>query len=180
MSYPGRRITLAIDASSSMETPFTAATLNKNSATDSAFFTTAAAAERFVQRRIEGKYRDLVGLVEFGNEAYVITPFTNDYDNILLSISLIGDPVEFQRFPDQGTIIARASVASSCSNLQFLDASGRLLVIFSDGEDTLARCAAGPRRHPAGRDQSQSRYNSSDQLRTDQGQQFRMTCGFRS
>lgn len=141
VSYPGRRITLAIDASSSMETPFKAATLNTRSATDMAFFTTVAAAERFVQRRIEGKYRDLVGLVEFGNEAYVVTPFTNDYDNILLSISLIGDPTEFQRFPDQGTIIARAIEVSVelFKTFRFLDASGNLLVIFSDGEDTLAQ-----------------------------------------
>jgi len=140
VSYPGRRIGLAIDASSSMETPFRAATLNTRGETDSAFFTTVAAAERFVQRRIEGKYRDLVGLVEFGNEAYVITPFTNDYDNILLSISLIGDPVEFQRFPDQGTIIARAIEVSVelFKAFKFLDASGNLLVIFSDGEDTMA------------------------------------------
>ena len=27
-----------------------------------------------------------MALVEFGNQAYVITPFTSDYDNILLSI----------------------------------------------------------------------------------------------
>jgi Ca-activated chloride channel family protein len=140
VSYPGRRISLAIDASSSMESPFTAATLNTRSATDKAFFTAVAAAERFVQHRIEGKYRDLVGLVEFGNEAYVITPFTNDYDNILLSISLIGDPVEFQRFPDQGTLIARAIEVSVelFKAFKFLDASGNLLVIFSDGEDTTA------------------------------------------
>ena len=42
---------------------------------------------------MDGRYRDLVSLIEFGNEAYVVTPFTSDYDNILLSISLIGDPI---------------------------------------------------------------------------------------
>ena len=108
VSFPGRRIGLMIDASTSMRTPFTAATLNKRAATDATFFTTVAAAERFVQLRMKGEYRDLLALVEFGNEAYVVTPFTNDYDNILLSISLIGDPVEFSMFPDQGTIIAQA------------------------------------------------------------------------
>ena len=36
------------------------------------------------------------------------TPFTSDYENILLSISLIGDWNEFMNFPEQGTIIARA------------------------------------------------------------------------
>jgi hypothetical protein len=138
VSYPGRRITLLIDASTSMRTPFKAEHLNKRAATDATFFTTVAAAERFVQLRIKGKYHDLLGLVEFGNEAYVITPFTNDYDNILLSISLIGDPVEFSMFPDQGTVIANAIDESVelFRAFKFLDASGNLLVIFSDGEDT--------------------------------------------
>ena len=128
-----------IDASISMRTPFTAATLNKRAATDATFFTTVAAAERFVQLRMKGKYRDLMALVEFGNQAYVVTPFTHDYDNILLSISLIGDPVEFSMFPDQGTDHRagdrrRASALFKAFN--FLDASGNLMVIFSDGEDT--------------------------------------------
>jgi Ca-activated chloride channel family protein len=140
MSFPGRRIAILIDASTSMRTPFKAATLNRRSATDATFFTTVAAAERFVQLRIKGKYRDLLALVEFGNEAYVVTPFTNDYENILLSISLIGDPVEFSMFPDQGTIIARAieQATELFKAFNFLDASGNLLVIFSDGEDTNA------------------------------------------
>ena len=140
VSYPGRRITLLIDASTSMRTPFKAEHLNTRAATDATFFTTVAAAERFVQLRIKGKYRDLLALVEFGNEAYVVTPFTNDYDNILLSISLIGDPVEFSMFPDQGTLIAQAihEAVQLFRAFQFLDASGNLLVIFTDGEDTHA------------------------------------------
>jgi Ca-activated chloride channel family protein len=138
VSYPGRRISILIDASTSMRTPFRAAKLNTRSPVDATFFTTVAAAERFVQLRIQGKYRDLLALVEFGNEAYVITPFTNDYDNILLSISLIGDPVEFSMFPDQGTVIARGIEESVAlfKAFNFLDASGNLLVIFTDGEDT--------------------------------------------
>ena len=68
MSFPGRRIGIMIDASISMRTPFTAATLNKRAATDATFFTTVAAAERFVQLRMKGKYRDLIGLIEFGNQ----------------------------------------------------------------------------------------------------------------
>ena len=55
-----------------------------------------------------GKYHDLIGLVEFGDEAYVVTPFTSDYENILLSLSLIGDWTEFMKFPDQGTTIGLA------------------------------------------------------------------------
>jgi hypothetical protein len=137
-SYPGRRIGILIDASISMRTPFTAANLNKRAATDAAFFTTVAAAERFVRMRMAGKQKDLMGLVEFGNQAYVVTPFTSDYDNILLSISLIGDPVEFSMFPDQGTIIAKAidQIIGLYKAFNFLDAAGNVMIIFSDGEDT--------------------------------------------
>jgi len=140
MSFPGRRICIMVDASTSMRTPFTAGSLNRRAATDAAFFTTVAAAERFVQLRMKSHFRDLLALVEFGNEAYVVTPFTHDYDNVLLSISLIGDPVEFSMFPDQGTIIGRAIEEGTAlfKTFKFLDASGNLMVIFSDGEDTRA------------------------------------------
>jgi hypothetical protein len=140
VTYPGRRIAVMIDASTSMRTPFRAKNLNQRAETDATFFTTVAAAERFVKLRVDGKYRDLVALVEFGNEAYVVTPFTSDYDNILLSISLIGDPVEYSMFPDQGTIIAQAIDESIglFRAFNFLDASGNLMVIFTDGEDTRA------------------------------------------
>jgi hypothetical protein len=93
-----------------------------------------------VRLRMKNHYRDLLSLVEFGSEAYVITPFTHDYDNILLSISLVGDPVEFSMFPDQGTVIGKAieQATSLFKAFQFLDAAGNILVIFSDGEDTRA------------------------------------------
>jgi hypothetical protein len=144
-SYPGRRICLTIDASNSMSSPFSTDTLRTQSKTGAAFFSTVAAAERFVQLRINGPYRDLLALVEFGSEAYVITPFTHDYDNILLSLSLIGAPTEFNMFPDPRTLIARAIERSVAlfKAFEFLDASGNLLVIFSDGEDATA--AAGGR-----------------------------------
>jgi hypothetical protein len=138
VSYPGRRIAVMIDASTSMRTPFKAAHLNQRAETDATFFTTVAAAERFVRLRMGQHYRDLMALIEFGNEAYVVTPFTNDYDNILLSISLIGDPVEYSLFPDQGTIIAQAieQGVGLFKAFNFLDASGNIMVLFSDGEDT--------------------------------------------
>jgi Ca-activated chloride channel family protein len=145
-SFPGRRICLMVDASMSMRIPFTAATLNRRAATDGTFFTTVAAAERFVHLRIKGRYRDLVALVEFGNEAYVVTPFTHDYDNILLSIGLIGDPTEFGLFPDRGTIIGRAIEEGTelFRAFKFLEATGNIMVIFTDGEDTRAIDAEVP------------------------------------
>ena len=138
VSYPGRRIALMIDASSSMMARFPATHLNAKAPNEATFFTTVAAAEAFVKQRMAGKYHDLIGLVEFGDEAYVVTPFTTDYVNILLRMALIGDWTEFMKFPDQGTTIGLAMEQSV--NLfrafNFLDAAGNLMIIFSDGQDT--------------------------------------------
>jgi hypothetical protein len=138
VTYPGRRISLMIDASDSMATAFTAPTLNTRNTVQPAFFTTISAAERFVQLRQKSRQRDLMALVEFGSRAYVITPFTSDYDNLLLSMALIGDPVEFSQFPESGTVIASALEESIeiFKAFNFLEASGNLMVIFTDGEDT--------------------------------------------
>ncbi|HJU41182.1 MAG TPA: VWA domain-containing protein [Vicinamibacterales bacterium] len=138
VTYPGRRIALMIDASDSMQTSFRAKNLNTRNEVQPAFFTTVAAAQRFVELRRKGKFRDLVALIEFGSRAYVITPFTSDYDNLLLSMALIGDPVEFSLFPDSGTVIASALEQSIeiFKAFDFLEASGNLMVIFTDGEDT--------------------------------------------
>ena len=140
VEFQGRRISLMIDASTSMTTTFKTETLNTVSKTGPAFFTTVAAAERFVQLRQKARYRDLLALVEFGDQAYVITPFTSDYDNVLLSIALIRDPVEFSKFPNRGTVISRALEQSLALFKAFdvLEASGNLMVIFTDGEDTTA------------------------------------------
>jgi len=142
VTFPGRRIAVMIDASSSMLQNFPTKTLgrkaSKGSPPPAVFMTTVSAAETFVRQRVNGKYRDLIGLVEFGDEAYVVTPFTNDYDNILLSLSLIGDWTEFVRFPDQGTTIGKAieQGVGLFRTFDFLDASGgNLLLLFSDGQD---------------------------------------------
>jgi hypothetical protein len=134
-SYPGRRIAMLIDASSSMMTPFSATRLIGSGI---AFSTNVAAADYFIRLRMKGRYRDLVALVEFGDEAYVITPFTNDYDNILLNVSLIGDVDEYREFPDKGTIIGQAidQGVELFRAFDFLKASGNAMVIFSDGQDT--------------------------------------------
>jgi len=140
-TYPGRRICVMIDASNSMSSPFKTEQLPQHAGVESnAFVTTVAAAERFVQMRMNGPYRDLLALVEFGADAYVVTPFTNDYENLLVSLSLIGEPHEFATFPDQRTLIAKGidEAVALFKAFRFLDASGNLLLIFSDGEDTNA------------------------------------------
>ena len=90
---------------------------------------------------MEGPYNDLVSLIQFGSQAYIVTPFTNDYENILLSIGLIGTPEEYDRFPDHGTLIMEAinRGVQMFRTFDFLRASGNLIVIFSDGQDTHAR-----------------------------------------
>jgi hypothetical protein len=136
-SYPGRRISLLIDASSSMLSALPSSKLAKGAPNNAAFFTTVGAAKYFIEMRMKGKYRDLMALIEFGDDAYVITPFTTDYENIMLSTSLIGDWNEFMAFPDQGTVVARA-VEQSVGLFQafdYLDAAGNLMVIFTDGAD---------------------------------------------
>jgi hypothetical protein len=138
VTRPGRRIALMIDGSSSMLAPFAARNLTtKDAPMEATFFTSVAAAERFVRLRMDGGYRDLLSLIEFADTAYVITPFTTDYDNILLSLSLIGNMGEWENFPDRGTVIAQAveQAVSLFRAFDFLDASGNLMVIFSDGED---------------------------------------------
>ena len=145
-TFPGRRICLMIDASSSMVRPFSAPTLRAGTGSQASFFTTVKAAERFVELRTAGKYKDLMALVEFGDQAYVITPFTTDYDNIKLSLSLIGDFSEFIRFPDQGTLLGNAvrQGVNLFEAFDFLEASGNLMVLFSDGEDSSVIASGTP------------------------------------
>jgi hypothetical protein len=136
-SYPGRRIALMIDASSSMLSSLPSTRLARGAPNDAAFFTTVGAARYFVELRMKGPYRDLMGLIEFGDQAYVITPFTTDYENILFSMQLIGDWTEFMTFPDQGTVIANAveQAVGLFRAFDVLDAAGNAMVIFTDGID---------------------------------------------
>ena len=135
VSYPGRRIEVIMDASLSMLSPFTGQELKTQS--DTAFSTNMAAAEYFIRMRMKGRYRDLIALEEFGNESYVITPFTSDYQNLLLSLKMISDVNEWQRFPDQGTIIMKAidTGVDLFNAFDFLKSSGNIMVILSDGQD---------------------------------------------
>ena len=134
-SYPGRRIALLVDGSSSMVLKFE----TKQLATpeNRMFYTAVAAAEHFMQLRRNGRYHDLIALIQFGNEAYVVTPFTTDYENIVLSIRLISNPREWGNFNDSGTTIMRG--VSEGTNLfksfDFLNAAGNLMVMFTDGMD---------------------------------------------
>jgi hypothetical protein len=136
VSYPGRRIALLVDGSTSMVLKFPTKALRTRN--ESAFFTAVAAAEYFVRRRMDGPYRDLIALLQFGNQAYVVTPFTTDYESILLSIRLIGDPREWGRFSDWGTTIVEGLYQGTqlFKAFDFLNASGNLMIVFTDGRDS--------------------------------------------
>jgi hypothetical protein len=146
-TYPGRRIAVLIDASSSMNQPFHSPNFNKQGGPT--YFATVAAAEYFMRLRMQGTFRDLIALVEFGNEAYVVTPFTTDYENVLLSMRLIAEPAEWERFPDQGTIIMRAIQQGTelFEAFDFIGAAGNLIVIFSDGQDSQTILQGRPIKH---------------------------------
>lgn len=135
VSYPGRRIAILVDGSSSMIMKFK--TTKLKIADEQTFFTAIAATERFIRLRMAGPYRDLIALIQFGNEAYVVTPFTTDYNNVLLSMSLIGDPGEWGRFSDGGTTIIQGIVEGTqlFKAFDFQNTPGNLMLIFSDGRD---------------------------------------------
>jgi Ca-activated chloride channel family protein len=136
LTYQGRRIALVVDGSNSMILPFRTSTLRPRS--DRAFFTATASAEHFMKLRMDGPYRDLIALIQFGTYAYVVTPFTTDYENVLLSLRLISDPVNWARFSDGGTTILEgiAEGAKLFRAFDFANASGNLMVVFTDGIDT--------------------------------------------
>jgi hypothetical protein len=138
VSYPGRRVALLIDSSNSMILAFKADKLQTQG--KAAFFTAVAAAEAFMKLRMNGPYHDLMALIQFGNYAYVVTPFTNDYQNILLSIGLVGSPKEWGRFDDAGTTIIQGMEEGLAlfKTFNFLNASGNLLLVFTDGRDDQA------------------------------------------
>jgi hypothetical protein len=138
VSYPGRRVAILIDSSNSMILAFKEDKLHAQG--KAAFYTAVAAAEDFMKLRMNGPYHDLMALIQFGNYAYVVTPFTNDYQNILLSIGLVGAPKEWGRFDDAGTTIIQGMEEGLAlfKTFDFLNASGNLLLIFTDGRDDQA------------------------------------------
>ena len=138
VSYPGRRIAILIDSSTSMVMKFNSVKLQTQGAP--AFFTAVAAAEQFMRLRMKGPYHDLIALIQFGNDAYVVTPFTTDYQNVLLSIKLVSNPKEWGRFTDWGTTIIQGIEQGTqlFKTFNFLNASGNLMLVFTDGRDDQA------------------------------------------
>jgi hypothetical protein len=87
-----------------------------------------------------------VALIQFGNQAYVVTPFTNDYENILLSVRLVSDPREWGRFSDWGTTIVEGidQATQLFKAFNFVNASGNLMIVFTDGRDSELNRAEKP------------------------------------
>jgi hypothetical protein len=131
----GRRIAILIDASGSMILPFEAPKLEPQM--DRAFYVGVAAAGEFLKLRKDGGHSDVVALIEFGNEAYVVTPFTTDYENVQVSATLISNPRAWNRFNVFGTTIIQGieQGLQLFRTFGMMKASGNLIVIFSDGND---------------------------------------------
>jgi von Willebrand factor type A domain len=134
-SFPGRRIALLVDGSSSMVMKFETKTLKTPE--NRTFYTAVAAAEHFMKLRMNGRYHDLIALIQFGNEAYVVTPFTTDYENIALSIRLISSPKEWGSFNDWGTTIMQGlnQATQLFKAFDFVNAAGNAMIMFTDGRD---------------------------------------------
>jgi hypothetical protein len=142
VTNPGRRILVLLDASGSMgggsyENRFKKTTTKLNVRYVEPFYTATAAAEYFVRERMKSGYQDLIGLIEFGDESYIISPFNTDYENVLTSLRLLSDPEEYRRFNDSGTKIAQAinQGVDLFKTFSFLKSAGNIMVLISDGED---------------------------------------------
>ena len=135
VAYAGRHIAILIDGSGSMVLPFEAPKLEP--VVNRTFYTAVAAAERFVKRRMENAYADRVAIIQFGNEAYVVTPFTTDYQSALLSLRLIGEPRAWNRFDVFGTTIIQGieQGLQLFRTFDLVNGSDNMIVIFSDGND---------------------------------------------
>jgi hypothetical protein len=135
LTRPGRRIAILIDGSGSMVLPFDSPNLAPR--LNRTFYVAVAGAERFMRLRMDGAHADLIALVEFGNEAYVVTPFTTDYENALLSATLIGSPTAWNHFNVFGTTIIQGieQGLQLFKTFDLLRVSGNLMVIFTDGND---------------------------------------------
>jgi Mg-chelatase subunit ChlD len=131
----GRQIAMLIDGSGSMILPFEAPTLAP--VMHRAFYTAVAAGERFVRLRMAGRHADRFAIIQFGNEAYVVTPFTTDHENVLLSLRLIGEPRAWNRFNVFGTTIIQG-IDQGLRLFNTFDLVGdadNMIVILSDGND---------------------------------------------
>jgi von Willebrand factor type A domain len=134
-TYSGARIAVLIDSSGSMILPFDAPALEP--VINRAFYTAVAASERFLKLRMAGEHADRTAIIQFGNEAYVVTPFTTDYQSALLSLRLIGEPRAWNRFNVFGTTIIQGidQGLQLFRTFNLIDGSQNMVVIFTDGND---------------------------------------------
>jgi Mg-chelatase subunit ChlD len=134
-TYAGRRMAILLDASGSMVLPFEAPTLKP--VINRTFYTAVAASEHFLKLRMAGRYADRIAVIQFGNEAYVVTPFTTDYENVILSLALIGEPQAWNRFNVFGTTIIQGldQGLELFTRFKLVDGSDNAIVLFTDGND---------------------------------------------
>lgn len=137
VTYSGRQIAMLLDASGSMVMPFEAQELKP--VQQRAFYVVVNAAEYFVKLRMNGNKQDRIAIIQFGNEAFTVTPFTTDYENALLSLHLIGEPMAWHRFNVFGTTIIQGldQGLRLFETFDLLRGSGsdNMIVLITDGND---------------------------------------------
>ncbi len=123
----GRDIMLALDLSGSMEKEDFDLDGQRTSRLD--------AVKRVGAQFVEGRAGDRVGLVVFGDRAYVATPLTSDTASVARAVteSVIGISGKSTAISDGLGLALRRLGAS--------DASSRVVVLFSDGVDTTGSVA---------------------------------------
>ena len=115
----GRDMMLALDLSGSMETP------DMNYGGD--IVQRVVAAKAVLADFLERRAGDRVGLVVFGDHAFVLTPLTRDLDTVReqLADSVVG-------LPGRGTALGDA-IALATRRLRALPSKQRVLVLLTDG-----------------------------------------------
>ncbi|WP_299841682.1 VWA domain-containing protein [uncultured Jannaschia sp.] len=118
----GRDIVLALDLSGSME--------REDFALDGETVSRLAAVQRVGARFVRGRTGDRVGLVVFGDRAYVAAALTHD-------VASVASAIETARIGVSGKATAIADgLGLAIRRLRTRDAASRVIILLSDGQDT--------------------------------------------
>ena len=134
----GRDVLLALDLSGSMETQDMP---GPDGGTTSRLDAARAVLKEFVSRRKD----DRLGLIVFGNAAFVLAPFTHDHKVLT---ALLDETVPRMAGPQ--TMIGDA-IGLAAQSFERAQVGGRLLVLLTDGNDTGSRVPPGRAAEIAGR-----------------------------
>lgn len=137
-THPGRQMAIIVDYSGSMNSELIKDGKVLMPKGANRYFSAIEAAKYFVQLRVDGQYKDQIGLVAFSDFASTVSPFTNDYENLLMSLGFLSDSTVWKQMPGSGTRITLGIEEGVKLFRLFgrMDGTlGNALILFSDGED---------------------------------------------